>query len=179
VQFSEDGSRVCGRSHLFLFQKMDWIWFLFYQIQFICKILCKHVGYKINIIHLKDYHLSVYGSITFFFFYFGRFFGLLILYTVGRTPWTGDQPVAKAFHVLCGIRTHDPSVRASEDSSCFRPCCRCDQRMVTYIILNIQFCLTENTLLLHYKSRYSSGKYSFYCENHMTQYILFDTCEYF
>jgi hypothetical protein len=24
-----------------------------------------------------------------------RFFGLLILYTVGRTPWTGDQSVAK------------------------------------------------------------------------------------
>jgi hypothetical protein len=25
----------------------------------------------------------------------GRFFSLLILYTVGRTPWTGDQPVAR------------------------------------------------------------------------------------
>jgi hypothetical protein len=24
----------------------------------------------------------------------GRFFSFLILYTVGRTPWTGDQPVA-------------------------------------------------------------------------------------
>jgi hypothetical protein len=26
---------------------------------------------------------------------FCRFFSLLILYTVGRTPWTGDQPVAR------------------------------------------------------------------------------------
>jgi hypothetical protein len=25
----------------------------------------------------------------------GRFFIFLILYTVGRTPWTGDQPVAR------------------------------------------------------------------------------------
>jgi hypothetical protein len=25
----------------------------------------------------------------------GRFFSFLILYTVGRTPWTGDQPVAR------------------------------------------------------------------------------------
>jgi hypothetical protein len=27
---------------------------------------------------------------------FGRFFSFLILYTVGRTPWTGDQPVARS-----------------------------------------------------------------------------------
>jgi hypothetical protein len=25
----------------------------------------------------------------------GRFFSFLILYTVGRTPWTGDQPAAR------------------------------------------------------------------------------------
>jgi hypothetical protein len=48
------------------------------------------------------------------------------------TPWTGDQPVARplptrrtthntGIHALIGIRTHDPSVRASEDSSCLRP----------------------------------------------------------
>jgi hypothetical protein len=63
----------------------------------------------------------------------GRFFSFLILYTVCMTPWTGDQPVARPLpthrttqtqnkytdiHVLSGIRTRDPSVRASEDSSC-------------------------------------------------------------
>jgi hypothetical protein len=26
----------------------------------------------------------------------GRFFSFLILYTVGRTPWTGDQPIASS-----------------------------------------------------------------------------------
>jgi hypothetical protein len=30
-------------------------------------------------------------------------------------------------HALSGIRTHDPSVRASEDSSCLRPCGYCDR----------------------------------------------------
>jgi hypothetical protein len=61
-----------------------------------------------------------------------------LFYTVGRTPWTGDQPVARPLptyrttqtqnkgihtniHALSGFWTHDPSVRASEDSSCLRP----------------------------------------------------------
>jgi hypothetical protein len=63
-------------------------------------------------------------------------FQFLILYIVGRTPGTGDQPVARPLptprttqtqnkhtdiHALSGIRTYDPSVRASEDSSCLRP----------------------------------------------------------
>jgi hypothetical protein len=26
---------------------------------------------------------------------FGRFFSLLMLFAIGRTPWTGDQPVTK------------------------------------------------------------------------------------
>jgi hypothetical protein len=66
----------------------------------------------------------------------GGFFRFLILYTVGRTPWTGDQPDARPIpiqhntnteqthtyiHVLSGIRTHEPSVRAGEDILCLRP----------------------------------------------------------
>jgi hypothetical protein len=54
----------------------------------------------------------------------------------GKTPWTSDQFVARPLpkhrttqpqnkrtdiHALSGIRTHNPSVRASEDSSCLRP----------------------------------------------------------
>jgi hypothetical protein len=63
----------------------------------------------------------------------------LIIFTDGRTPWTGDQLVARPLptlrttrtqnksihtpniHVLCGIRNHDPGFRASEDSTCLRP----------------------------------------------------------
>jgi hypothetical protein len=33
-------------------------------------------------------------------------------------------------HALCGIRAHDPSVRASEDSSCLRPRGHCDRPSV-------------------------------------------------
>jgi hypothetical protein len=63
-------------------------------------------------------------------------------YTGGRTPWTSDQPVAMPLsthrttqthnahthiHALSGIRTHDPSVLASEDCSCLRLHGHCDQ----------------------------------------------------
>jgi hypothetical protein len=57
-------------------------------------------------------------------------FNFLILYTVGRTPWTGDQPISRPvpvhrinadIHALSGIRIHDPSVRASEDGSYLTP----------------------------------------------------------
>jgi hypothetical protein len=59
-----------------------------------------------------------------------------------RTTWMGDHPVARPLpthtttqtqnkrwdtsHALIGIRTHDPSFRAREDSSCLRPRSHCD-----------------------------------------------------
>jgi hypothetical protein len=61
-------------------------------------------------------------------------------WTFGRTPWTGDQPVARPLptrrtaqtqknahtlilniHALSGSETHDHGFRASEDSTCLRP----------------------------------------------------------
>jgi hypothetical protein len=61
-------------------------------------------------------------------------FQFLNLYTVGRTAWTGDQsavarplPTHTDNHASSGIRTRDPRVRASEDSSCLRPLGHCDQ----------------------------------------------------
>jgi hypothetical protein len=62
---------------------------------------------------------------------------------VGRTPWTGDQLVARPLpvhrkthttqtlniHALSGIGTHGPGVRASEDSSCLRPLSYRDRRV--------------------------------------------------
>jgi hypothetical protein len=62
---------------------------------------------------------------------------------VVRTPWTGDQPNSKAFtytgqhkhrktwtdvHALSGIQTHDPSVRAADDSTCLRLHSHCDRQ---------------------------------------------------
>jgi hypothetical protein len=70
--------------------------------------------------------------------------------TDGRTPWTSDQPVSRPLHkhrttqtqnrhihtpniyALNGIRTYDPSVRESEDSSCLRTRCYCNWRKYYY-----------------------------------------------
>jgi hypothetical protein len=73
---------------------------------------------------LSDLWLSAPGDL-------GRFFSSLILYTAGRTPWTGDQPIARLLpthktqteythtdiNASSRIRTHDPSVRSKEDDS--------------------------------------------------------------
>jgi hypothetical protein len=63
----------------------------------------------------------------------GRFFSFLI-YILGRTPWTGDQPGRyvhtdehihriNAYRHACleWVSNHNPSVRADQDSSCLRP----------------------------------------------------------
>jgi hypothetical protein len=68
----------------------------------------------------------------------GLLFSSAIIFTDGRTPRTSDQLVARPLpkhrttltqnkrihipniHALSEIRTHDPSVRASEGSPCFR-----------------------------------------------------------
>jgi hypothetical protein len=71
-----------------------------------------------------QHYLSVYGYGA--LVHLVRFSGFLTLYTVDRTTWTGDQPVARPLpthrinahtdiHASSGIRTHDPSVRKGED----------------------------------------------------------------
>jgi hypothetical protein len=42
-----------------------------------------------------NYLKNIYGSSVLFFLHLGRFFIFLILYKVGRTPWAGDQPIAR------------------------------------------------------------------------------------
>jgi hypothetical protein len=86
-------------------------------------------------------YLSIYLSTYSPLLDLGRFFIFLILDTVGRTPWTGDQPFAMPlpthrinthtdFDTLCGIRTHSPSFQATENSSCLRPRGHCDRRRI-------------------------------------------------
>jgi hypothetical protein len=73
-----------------------------------------------------------------------------LFHTDDRTPWTSDKPVASLYlytgqhkhrinaytdiHALSGIRIHDPSVRASEDSSCLRPRGHRDLHSHTYYV---------------------------------------------
>jgi hypothetical protein len=83
----------------------------------------------------------------------GLFFSFLIQYTVASTPWTGDQPIARPLltqqekrrinacnidtNILSGIRTHGPSLRASEDSSGLRPYGHCDRLSSIIRYINI------------------------------------------
>jgi hypothetical protein len=87
--------------------------------------------------HSKRLHYvpAVYGSAA--LMDLDRFFSFLIYYTVGRTPWAVDQPVTRPLpthriNAHSRIRTHDPSVRASEDSSCLRPRGHCDRHQIIY-----------------------------------------------
>jgi hypothetical protein len=49
---------------------------------------------------------SMYGS-TVLCWTLAAFFSFLILYKVGRTPWTGDQPVARPLHTHRTIQTQN------------------------------------------------------------------------
>jgi hypothetical protein len=64
--------------------------------------LCFNVSQKVLSLSLS-LSLSIYIYIYIYIYIwlysplnFGRFFSFLILYTVGRTPWTGDQPVTRS-----------------------------------------------------------------------------------
>jgi hypothetical protein len=81
-------------------------------------------------------YLSTYGS-TVILLDLGRVFSFLILYTVGRIPWTGDLPVLRLLPIhrttqaqnkriqtyipRMGFEPTVPGVRASEGSSCLKP----------------------------------------------------------
>jgi hypothetical protein len=87
-----------------------------------------------------------------------------LLYMDGRTPWTSDQPVARLLpthkhrinahtdiHGLSGIRTHDPSFWASEESLCLRPRGTCNRQLIKY---RDKF---TSVYLLHYEIQGSHG----------------------
>jgi hypothetical protein len=50
----------------------------------------------------------------------GRFFSFLILYTVGRTPWTGDQPIARP------LPTHRTTQTQNKRTQYRHPCLEWD-----------------------------------------------------
>jgi hypothetical protein len=51
----------------------------------------------------------------------GRFFIFLILYTVGWTPWTGDQPVARPLPARATTQTQNKRTQTSMPSVGFEP----------------------------------------------------------
>jgi hypothetical protein len=65
--------------------------------------------------NIKNY-LSVY-DFTDFLLDLGRFFRFLILYTVDRTPWTGEQPVVRPLPTHRTTHTHPCLERDSNPRS--------------------------------------------------------------
>jgi hypothetical protein len=63
---------------------------------------------------------SLYGS-TGLFLHFGRFFSFLIRYTVGRTPWTGDQPVSRPLPTHMATQTQNKRTQTSMPRVEFEP----------------------------------------------------------
>jgi hypothetical protein len=58
-----------------------------------------------------SFFFSLYGSTA--IWVFGRFFSFLILYTVGRTSWTGNQPVAKPLPTHRTTQTQNKGAQTS------------------------------------------------------------------
>jgi hypothetical protein len=124
----------------------------------------KHGALKISI-YLSVY-LSIYGSAALFVGLW-PLFSFLILYTICRTPWTGDQSVAMLLpthrttqtqnkrtdiHASSGIRSHDPSVWAGKDSSYLRRNHR-DQRNLSATAPNSVIILSSTFYSLNTDSR--------------------------
>jgi hypothetical protein len=97
------------------------------------------------------------------------------LFTIGGIPWTSDQLIIRPLpkhrtvqtqikhiytpniHALSGIRTHDHSVRTSEESSCLRPLRYSDRHWYTYVFQKLfsTFCLFIQIMYLKMHSFYS------------------------
>jgi hypothetical protein len=63
---------------------------------------------------------SIYGF-TVFLLDLGRFFSFLILFTVGSTPWTGDQPLARPRPTRRTTKTQNKRTQTSMPSVGFEP----------------------------------------------------------
>jgi hypothetical protein len=92
------------------------------------------------------------------------FFSFLILYIVGRIPWTGEQPVARPLPTQRTIQTHiqkkekhkhpclewysnpRPSVWARENTSCFKQRGHCDWHSILMISGIKQVCMSLHVL---------------------------------
>jgi hypothetical protein len=61
----------------------------------------------------------------------GRFFSFLILYTVGRTPWTGDQPIARPLPTHTTTQTRNKRRQTSSPWVRFEPTIPAFQRAKT------------------------------------------------
>jgi hypothetical protein len=79
--------------------------------------------------------VSAYGS-TVLLLDLGRFFNLLILYTVGRTPWKGNQLVARPLPTHRTTKTQNKRTQTSMPQVRFEPTIPAFERAKTVHALN-------------------------------------------
>jgi hypothetical protein len=89
-------------------------------------------------------------------------FGRVISPSQGRYLHTGQRIHTPNTHALSGIRTHDPGVRASEDSSCLRP--RGCDRLCVPKRLKITLKLIITQISEQFPCMLSNNRYSHYIE---------------
>jgi hypothetical protein len=80
--------------------------------------------------------LSIYLWLYSPLFDLGRFFTFLILYTVGRAPWTGDQPIAMPLHTHGTKQTQNKRTQTSMPRERFVPMITAFERAKTVLSLD-------------------------------------------
>jgi hypothetical protein len=63
-------------------------------------------------------------------------FSLLVLYTVGRTPWTGDQPVARSLPTHRAIQRQNKRTQTSMPRVGFEPTVPASERAKSVLALD-------------------------------------------
>jgi hypothetical protein len=115
---------ICVPSHLcHTARNQDWIWVFHCRACQYCSFRLLGL-YSVAII-IKTKHMGIHVKTLLLWLYtlllgLGRFFSFLIPYTVGRTPWTGDQPVANPLPTYWTTQTQNKLIK------CRHPCLEWD-----------------------------------------------------
>jgi hypothetical protein len=82
----------------------------------------------------------------------GRFFSFIILYAVDRTPWTGDQPVARLVPTRRTAQTQNKRIQTSMPQVVFETTTPAIERDKT--VNAIDCAATVMDIRQHYKRKY-------------------------
>jgi hypothetical protein len=149
-----------------------WAFTACYRDNFTFYYFHRHFILTVILLNSKRINLPINGKLIILFFFTGStaslpralasaFSFVIILQTVGLLGRVisssqglylntgqhkhGINTYTPNIHVLCGIRTHDPSFRASEDSSSLRPLGYCDRHLLYLACLILNY--TTNDII--------------------------------
>jgi hypothetical protein len=102
----------------------------------------------------RHFDLSIYLWLYCPLLDLGRFFSFLLLYTVGRTPWTRDQPVARPLPTHRTTQTQNKRTQTSMPCVGFEPTIPAFKRAKTVHALDREATMVSVTLITSYKLMY-------------------------